>query len=207
MPLQTIIIPDHITSLPNASRAKDIIDRAHQHINSYTATTNAVIHNFVHCDFELVNQALTWIQDNHILTGNNFCELGSGFGVAALLATHHGLNAVGIEIEPTLVDQATNLAASLDLDTTFYNGSFIPRNVSNLQDIQQAAAEVEHVSTLEDDIYDEIGITFDEFDLFFAFPWPGEEHFFESVFHACAADGACLLTYQGRNGMHLTRQL
>jgi len=47
----------------------------------------------------------------------------------------------------------------------------------------------------------------DEFDLFFAFPWPGEHQFFEAVFQAAAADNALLLTYRGRDGMHLLRKV
>jgi hypothetical protein len=46
-----------------------------------------------------------------------------------------------------------------------------------------------------------------DFDLFFAFPWPGEHVFFETVFEACTADGALLLTYRGREGMNLTRKV
>ena len=46
-----------------------------------------------------------------------------------------------------------------------------------------------------------------DFDLFFAFPWPGEHVFFEAVFDDSAADGALLLTYRGREGMSLTRKV
>ncbi len=87
----------------------------------------SVIENFVTCDFHLLDQALTWIQQNHLMTGNRFCELGSGFGVATMLAAIRGLEAVGIEIEPVLVEQSSQLAEDLDVDAKFFSGSFIPR--------------------------------------------------------------------------------
>ena len=46
----------------------------------------------------------------------------------------------------------------------------------------------------------------DEFDLMFAFPWPGESGFFEAVFDAGAASGALLMTYRGRDGVNVVRK-
>ena len=99
---------------------------AHQRIDAYLDSSEPTIHNFVPCDFELVDQTLGWLTQNHLLTGPNFCELGSGFGVTTLLASLHGMNAVGIEREPTLVTQANTLAVHFFPDSPFYCGSFIP---------------------------------------------------------------------------------
>jgi hypothetical protein len=101
------------------------------------------------------------------------------------------------------VEQASDLADAVDLPAEFYGGSFIPRGISDIVDL---GSDVEHVETHEDDVYEEIGLDMDDFDLFFAFPWPGEEHFFEAVFQAGAADNSLLLTYRGRDGMHLIRK-
>ena len=204
MTLEPLNIPASVANREHTAVAAELMALAHQRIDSYLDSSEPTIHNFVPCDFELVDQTLGWLTQNHLLTGPNFCELGSGFGVTTLLASLHGMNAVGIEREPTLVTQANTLAVHFFPDSPFYCGSFIPRGID---DILELASEVEHVSTEEDDIYEEIGIASEEFDLFFAFPWPGEAHFFESVFQSIASNGACLLTYEGREGMKLVRKL
>lgn len=162
-----------------------------------------VIENFVTCDFHLVDQSMTWIDQQHLRPGNRFCELGSGFGVVAMLAAIRGMESVGIEIEQVLVDQSNELADDLDVDANFYCGSFVPRDA---QPVADSVQDIKHVETLGGDVYDEIGMMMNDFDLFFAFPWPGEHLFFEAVFEACAADGALLLTYRGREGTSLTRK-
>ncbi|MCP4885868.1 MAG: hypothetical protein GY904_04560 [Planctomycetaceae bacterium] len=200
MTLQTIDIPDSINRLPYAKGAEHLIDTANDAIEAFMLADQTVIENFVTCDFHLLDQAITWIEQSHLLAGNRFCEFGAGFGVGAMLAALRGMESVGIEIEPRLVEQANQVAAGLGNAADFYCGSFVPRGVEGLAEI---AAEVENVSTEEDDIYESIGRELNEFDLFFAFPWPGEHGFFEAVFEACAAKGALLLTYRGREGMNL----
>lgn len=203
MTLQSINIPDAIKRLPHSPSAARLIDLANDRIEAYMLATESVIENFVPCDFRLLDQSLTWIEQNHLLTGSRFCELGSGFGVAALLASIRGMESVGIEIESTLVEQSSNLADDLSLPAKFYCGSFVPRDISG---ILKLACEVEHVDTHEGDVFEEIGLGLDDFDLFFAFPWPGEQSFFEAVFQAGAADNSLLLSYRGQNGMHLLRK-
>jgi hypothetical protein len=200
MTLRTIDIPDSINRLPYAKGAEHLIDTANDAIEAFMLADQTVIENFVTCDFHLLDQAITWIEQNHLLAGNRFCEFGAGFGVGAMLAALRGMESVGIEIEPRLVEQANQVAEGLGNAADFYCGSFVPRGVEGLAEI---AAEVENVRTEEDDIYGLIGRELNEFDLFFAFPWPGEHGFFEAVFEACAAKGALLLTYRGREGMNL----
>jgi len=203
MTLLPIDIPDSITQLPHSKAVTQLIELANGRIDAFMLANDSVTENFVNCDFHLVDQALTWIEENHLLTGRQFCELGSGFGVAAMLASARGMESVGIEIDAALVDQACNLADDLDLPANFYCGSFIPRDIPEILDL---SSEVEHVETDEGDVYQEIGLELDDFDLFFAFPWPGEQYFFEAVFQAGAAENALLLTYRGRDGMHLLRK-
>ena len=66
---------------------------------------------------------------------------------------------------------------------------------------------MEHVATEEGDVCDELRFGFDSVDLFFAFPWPGEQSFFETVFESEASIGSLLLSYRGRDGMHLLRKV
>ncbi len=202
MPLQSIAIDGSVKHAPYADRAEDLIDTANDAVEAFMLADLDVIENFVTCDFHLLDQTLSWIHDNHLLTGNRFCEWGAGFGVATMLAALRGMQAVGIEIESRLVEQAARVADAVDSSARFYHGSFVPRGVEGLAEI---AGEVKNVDTEEGDVYDEMGLEIDDFDLIFVFPWPGEEGFFEHIFTACAADGALLLSYHGREGMRLQR--
>ena len=203
MPLQPIEIPETIKGIEHTSHAAHVIDVANERIETFMLAERSVSENFVPCDFHLLDQALTWIEQHHLLTGNRFCEFGAGFGVATLLTSLRGMESIGIEIESNLVDQASGLADDLDLSAQFYCGSFVPRGTSATTDLGR---EVENVDTIEGDIYEEIGLGLDAFDLFFAFPWPGEHHFFEAVFESGAAVNSLLLSYRGRDGMHLIRK-
>lgn len=200
----SIPVPDSIKILPYADGAESVIDTINEAIEAFLLKETDTIENFVPCDFHLLDQAMTWIEQNHLMAGNRFCEFGSGFGAAAMLAAMRGWTSVGIEIEARLVEQSILIAEAFDNAAAFYHGSFIPRGI---QGLSRWATEVNNVDTHDDDVFDEIGLNFDDFDLFFAFPWPGEHEFFESVVDACAADGAMLLTYRGREGMHLLRKV
>lgn len=203
MSFTSIEIPEEISNLKHSSDAVELMEYAHQRIESFMSSHDSVTENFVRCDFHLLDQSLTWIQQNNLLTGNRFCELGSGFGVAAMLASTHGMESIGIEIEDYLVEQSIDLAEELELSVDFYCGSFVPRDVL---DVEEIGSDVEHVEIHEDDVYEEVGLGMEDFDLFFAFPWPGEEHFFENVFDAGSAVGSMLLTFRGLDGMHLVRK-
>ena len=204
MTLESIEIPADIKQIPHSPNAASLIETGHglaDHVLNHWDTS---FDNLVPSNFRLVDQALTWIHQKHLLTGQRFCELGSGFGVATMLASLQNMESVGIEIESELVEQACQLADRFELDADFYCGSFIPRDING---ILEWACETERVVTDEDDVYDEIGLAFDDFDLFFTFPWPGDRPFFESVFDAAAATNALLLMYDGRNGMQLMRKI
>ena len=204
MTLQSIAISESVVrTLSHTQRAAQLIDDANDRIAEFMLSDEEVIENFVNCDFHLIDLSIAWIQQNHLLTGNRFCELGSGFGVVAMLAAAASMESVGIEIEPKLVAQSSRLAEDLGLDVEFCAGSFVPRGVDNFLEL---ASEVEHVDTHQGDVYKEIGMAMDDFDLFFAFPWPGENGFFEAVFDSSAASGALLLTYRGREGVDLKRK-
>lgn len=203
MSLKPIPIDGSVKKLPYAEHAEVLIDTANDAIETFMLADLDVIENFVTCDFHLLDQTLSWIHSNHLLTGNRFCEWGAGFGVATMLAGLRGMEAVGIEIESRLVQQAEQVGVAVDSPARFFHGSFVPRGVEGLAEI---SGQFKNVDTEEGDVYDEIGWELDDFDLVFVFPWPGEEEFFEHIFAACAADGALLLTYHGREGMRLQRQ-
>ena len=204
MPFEIIQIPDSISTKPLSSIAEALIDHANDAIEAFMLADQEVIENFVTCDFHLVGQALDWIQQNHLTSGNRFCEWGCGVGVATMLAALKGMEAVGIEIEPSLVEQSAAVAEAKEVDAEFFCGSFVPRHSERVLSI---AAEVANVVTDEGEVYEEMGLAIEDFDMFFAFPWPGEHGFFEAVFDDHAAVGSLLLTYRGREGMHLVRKI
>ncbi|MDA8744890.1 hypothetical protein N9N28_09690 [Rubripirellula amarantea] len=204
MTLQPIAVPDLIKDLPLSSDAETLVDFSNDQIEAFMLADQTIIENFVTCDFHLVAQALRWLQQEHLVAGNRFCEWGCGIGVVTMLAALQGMEAVGIEIEPRLVDLSTEIAQSKNVDAKFYCDSFVPRHSSKVSDL---AAEVANVVTDEGEVYEEIGLAIEDFDLFFAFPWPGEHHFFEAVFDDHASEGSLLLTYRGREGMNLVRKI
>ena len=203
MPLAKIPVPADLNKRPFNQPSENAIDQAHEAIERFMLADEHFFDNFVNCDFHLVDQAISWIVENHLLAGNRFLEFGSGFGAVTILASIHGMTASGIEIEQPLVDQANSLADQLQVDADFYCGSFIPRDIDGYANL---AAEVQHVDTSAGDVYDQMGVNVDDFDMMFAFPWPGENGFFESVFERTAAQGALFLTYNGIEGIHLHRK-
>ena len=203
--LEPIDVHHHDLSDQHASRqAVQLIEEAHRRIEAFTQARRSPIHNFVICDFQLVDHALGWIAEKKLGCGDRFCELGSGFGVVTMLAALHGLDASGIEIEPELVDQSQRLAEDLGIEARFAEGSFIPGDADELREDFE---DLEHVDTDTADGYDNLGCDLSDFDLAFAFPWPGEERFWEAVFDRYASDGALLLSYHGIEGLKLQRRV
>ncbi len=164
---------------------------------------------FVPSDFVTVYHALRAITEANLARGTSLCEWGSGFGVAASLATMLGFNVCGIEIERGLVDASQKLADDFGLPVEFAHGSFVPPNAE--ADAEEAHAdnntEFFWLVTDADDAYDELGLDPDDFDVVFAYPWPGEESLIASLFEKYAADEALLLTYDHVNSVRLRRKV
>ncbi len=158
---------------------------------------------FVPSDFELAYRALAAIQTANLATGRRFLEWGSGIGVVACLATRLGFDAIGIEIESPLVDLAERLAADHGLDSEFICGSFVPHGTNVTVG---TADDFAWLSTTGPVAYDDLDLAPDDFDLIFAYPWPGEEQIIFDLFADHAATGALLLTYHGLEGVRLQRK-
>jgi len=89
------------------------------------------------------------------------------------------------------------------LPVEFVAGSFLPVGSEHLAD------RTEEFAWLRSDApsaYDDLGLDPRDFDLVFAYPWPGEEHVLLGLFDRCAADGALLVTYQGKDGVRVRRR-
>ena len=141
---------------------------------------------FVSCDFEPVYSALKQIRELSLAPGNVFCEWGSGFGVVASLAATTGFESYGIEIDDDLVTHAEKLASDFDHPVRFVKGSFVVHGAEPLVD-KAVSSDVFWLETEADDAYDLLGLDPDDFDIVFAYPWPGEDDVITGLFDFCAA--------------------
>lgn len=162
------------------------------------------IAGFVPCDFAAVYGVLAAIAQRHLAPGGLFCEWGSGFGVVAMLASEVDFDACGIEIEQDLVDAAQELADELDLPVEFVCGSFIPTGGEDVADID---GDFAWLRTDAPSAYDELGLDPDDFDVIFAYPWPGEEQAVYDLFERYASSGALLVTFQGVEAVRVMRHV
>ncbi len=158
---------------------------------------------FVPCDFRMVYRGLVWLTEAGLATGCSFCEWGSGFGVVAMLASSLRWNATGIELEPALVDAAERLAEDFALPVEFVVGSFVPEGSTIRPDMGQELAWLDDGAA---SVYMDLGLDPDDFDLTFAYPWPGEADVIYGLFDEHAARGALLLTYHGTEALRLHRK-
>lgn len=163
------------------------------------------IPGFVPSEFDRVWIGLNTVKAHRLAPGRSFCEWGSGFGVVACLAAGLGYTASGIEIRPSLVDGAVSLAADHDLNVEFICGSYMPEGTEELADA--STSEFAWLEVGMESAYDELGLDIDDFDLVYAFPWPGEEEFVHVLFERYAADGALLLTYNGVEDLRFLRKV
>ncbi|QDU58213.1 methyltransferase domain-containing protein [Aeoliella mucimassa] len=159
---------------------------------------------FVPSDFVLAYQALVAIATSNMAAGRRFVEWGSGVGVVTCLAASLGFDAVGIEIEPELVDLSRELADDHGIDADFAAGSFVPNDEVDLFDM---SGDFNWVRTDAPSAYEEIDLEIDDFDLVYCYPWPGEEALSEELFAECGSTGALLLSFHGRDGMKLRRRV
>ncbi|MFK7821367.1 MAG: hypothetical protein AB8G99_21810 [Planctomycetaceae bacterium] len=161
---------------------------------------------FVSCDFEPVYAALRSIRMANQAPGNVFCEWGSGFGIVASMANSLGFESYGIEIEGPLVDHARTLADEFDHRVQFVNGSFVPAGCEHIVE-RAVQSDVFWLNTEADDAYDSLEMEADDFDVIFAYPWPGEDDVITNLFEDCSAHGSLLVTYSYLDGVSVYRKV
>jgi len=207
MPLKTVNLTISDAPLPKYVAA--FLEEADERLNDLVTETSNRPSGFVSSNATTVYQALRAIEQQNLSTGTIFCEWGSGLGVAAALATMLGFESYGIEIEEPLVEAARNLAADFDLPTQFVQGSFIPAGAEACAEQSYAnnSSEFLWVVTDADAAYEELGLELDDFDLVFAYPWPGDDSLLADLFDRYAAQEALLLTYDQFNSIQLRRKV
>jgi hypothetical protein len=161
------------------------------------------IPGFVASDYQRAYHALRALTEGDLLSGDQFCEWGSGFGVVACLAAMLDFDACGIEIEGELVDAAEQLADDFGLPVQFIRGSFIPKGSDPDRDITE---EFAWLTPDESTTHKELVRGPNDFDVIFAYPWPDEERLAEHLFELHAALGAVLLTYHESGDFRVRRK-
>ena len=202
MPLADMEIPINDSVLPDDVVA--FLREADLRVSQFVRNSPVRVTGFVPSDFVTVYHALRAISEANLAPGTSFCEWGSGFGVVASLAAILGFKVCGIEIERDLVDASRRLADDFGLAVEFVHGSFVPSGAEGFAD---NSAESSWLVTDADDAYDELGLDADDFDVVFAYPWPGEECLIASLFERYAAEGALLLTHNQFNSVRLQRKV
>jgi hypothetical protein len=202
MPLADVSLKPSTTP-PDAATAAFLKDAAAKIDAFFEARWQDPIVGFVPSDFATVWPVLAALAAGDLAPGRLFCEWGSGFGVVAGLAAKLGFDAHGIEIEGDLVDASRRLLAAHHLDVALACGSFIPRGGEPLAVIK---AEMAWLLTGGADGHALLGHDADDWDVVFAYPWPGEEHVVEQLFERFAADGALLVTHRSEKGTRVQRK-
>ncbi len=193
--LAAVVLPPPVEAL--------IVEAERRFLLWEEATKDAPIYSYIPCDYRVVYRGLQVITERRLAPGRSFCEWGSGQGVVAMMAASLGWHAVGIEVEPELVAASSALAAEVDLPVEFVIGSYVPEGSVVSPD---AGAELSWLDDSAEAAYDELGMDPDDFDLTFAYPWPGESEVIYELFDEHAARGALLITFQGTEGLKLHRR-
>ena len=153
-------------------------------------------HLFIPCDHHEAYETLRELRSR----ATTFVELGSGAGIVTIIADALGFEAYGIEMEPWLIERSTDIAEGFGSGATFAEGTFVQPAYQD---------EVEHLSgdflTPTDGSYafDELGLELSDFDLVFAYPWPGDEDWLAELIRRYARADVILLTYGSRDGFQV----
>lgn len=176
----------------------------------YDAHLNKRYPRYVPSEPAQVYAALNYVTEAGLPLGSRFIEWGSGFGVATGIAVLLGYEATGIEIQPDLVEKATSLLHDQGLDGEFLNVSYIPEGF-----IQYDAVGGDDIipddsfgnAADEAPTYEGMEVPIEEIDLFFTYPWPGEQEMMLKLFDAVAGEGAILVAYYGDRDICIYRKL
>ncbi len=166
----------------------------------YEAGLGLKFPKYVPSDPRVVHGAMAALLEHGHLRGRTFCEWGCGFGIAAGIAALLGMKAYGIEIEDELADRAVGLAAEAGLDLAILRTDYLPEGFAECEgwggkDLISPAERTTRGGVIEPPEYD--GLDPEGVDLFFVYPWPGQEEMMMDLFTAVASHGAVLLIYLG----------
>ena len=204
-------LPYTVAAYQLPSDVKTFIDEADRRCDAfYDQQLNKRFPRYVPSEPAQVYAALRHVTDQGLPLGDTFIEWGSGFGVGTGLAAILNYQAYGIEIEETLVDKAESLLADQGLEAEFLPISYIPDGFISYDALSG------HDIVRDDSFghslgsnprYEGMQLDIEEVDLFFVYPWPGEQEMMLKLFDAVAGEGAILVAYYGDRDICLYRKL
>ncbi len=158
--------------------------------------------NFAPADYGQVHGVLAALARTSV-RGERFLEWGSALGAVAGMAAALGFRSCGIELDAEMAETSRELLAAHGLDVEIVQGSFMPEGHEIPADLDDP-----DTATLRPGVaaYDLLGRDLDEFAVIYAYPWPDMREAFLDMFDTHAADGALLVTFEGRDGCHVHRR-
>ena len=201
MPIEEINLKIEEKKLPEKVNA--YLKEANQRIDElFEPERNRKVPRFIPCNDKLLYQWLSAIKDSDLCLGKVYCEWGSGYGVGACLAALLGFESYGIEIEPSLIEESRKLAKDSNIPVTIIERDYMPEGFECYEGSGGAELIRPENYTYQDrnglrPSYEGMEADLDEVDIFFIYPWPGEQEFVLEFFQAVAADGALCLIYLG----------
>lgn len=158
---------------------------------------------YIECDFDYVSQALRTCVNHGWIDGQLFCEWGCGFGIVTGVAAVLGLDAIGIEAEQFLCEQARKLMAKHGVKAEVWQGNFLPAGAHQLAEDTDPLVSLTHRIPAA---YHQHDMQLSDFAMVFVYPWPGEEHFLRAVFDRFARPNALMLQFRGPYHVELYRK-
>jgi hypothetical protein len=200
MPLKDLSVALDQASIP--ADVASFIREAERRIEEFQRSCR--VPGFIPCDFTLAYRFLRAVSAAELTRGRLFCEWGSGFGVVACLASLLDFDAIGIEIEAELVDEAARLADAFGLPVEFMEGSYLPKGCELGAQLGTGSS---WLKTEECDAGAEFGLEPCDFDVIFAYPWPEDEDATAKLFERHARRGAVFASYHGGDDFRLKRKV
>ena len=212
MALEEITLQLNDNALPPDVAA--LIEDADRRLDQlFASNRNRRVPRFLPSDPVLLYRVLRFLTEEGVPLGHTFCEWGSGFGVGTCLASLLGYRSYGLEIEEDLVKLAQLLANDHAIKVDYLCTSYFPEGFGSYPGhggAELLTPEPESHwgdSTVVIPAYEGMECEVDEIDLFYVYPWPGEQELMHALFETVAAEGAILVAYYGNKDIAAYRKV